>query len=440
MSWEDQGGEGSGPYKAALPHVAVAAVLLAVLSSGCVTMTAESDPPGASMYMRDRYIGKTPFTQTVRVDIAATVYVVLPGHDRSECPVLPEGAAGLSTVFTSAPEGAIFYKDGVRIGTMPCYDSGRVARVYRAVWPPEVLAKAGYPKENHSPNAEKPAVAEPLPVAAKPTTPSPLTGSQAWAVVVGISDYQFSADGGLAKLAFADKDATDFAKALAACGWSADNVHLLTNDKATKQNVTYALETWLRRVKPGDTVILFWAGHGWPDPEDPTMAYFACYDSKPSDPSSCWRMDRVRASLEERKAGNVLVIADTCHSGKMIRSGDPRGISVVPALDAMEKKNDIPPGWVFIVSADSDRKAYEDKAWANGALTHVLLEGLRDGKADGYKSAGAKDGKVTLGELRAYITDRMAEESLKLLGARLTPLFFTTSGNPDIWNLTLQAK
>lgn len=259
-----------------------------------------------------------------------------------------------------------------------------------------------------------------------------------WAVVIGMSKYQFAEQGALEPLAFADKDAKDFAETLKAQGWSPDHVQVLTNEQATKQNVTYALETWLRRAGPEDIIVLFWAGHGWPDPEDPSLAYFACYDSKPSDPSSCWRMDRVRQILEERKARNVVVIADTCHAGKVIRSGDARAISVVPALDAMEKKKDIPNGWVFIVSADPDRKAYEDKAWSNGALTHVLLEGMRDGKADGYKSAGAKDGTVTLGELRVYITDRMAEESLNLLGARLTPLFFTTSGNPEIWNLSLK--
>lgn len=260
-----------------------------------------------------------------------------------------------------------------------------------------------------------------------------------WAVIVGIAKYELSGQGVVTDLAFAERDAQDFSKALENLGWGSDHITLLTNEKATKRAIEKALETWLRRAGPNDQIVLFWSSHGWPDPQDPEKAYFACYESNPADPSSGFRMDRVRQTLEERGARNVIVIADTCHSGKVIRSSDSKGISVVPALEAMQKNEQVPKGWVFIASADPDRKAYEDKAWKNGALTHVLLEGL-SGKADGYKSAGAKDGVVTLGELRVYITDRMAEETLNIVGARLLPLFYTTSGDPEIWNLTLTVQ
>ena len=262
---------------------------------------------------------------------------------------------------------------------------------------------------------------------------------RAWTVVVGVSKYRSAGAGGLSNLSFADNDAKNFAATLQKFGWDADQIRLLVNNEATKRNIEYALETWLRRAGPDDLIVLFWSSHAWPDPEDPTRAYFACYDSKPSDPSSGWRMDRVRQILEERGARNVVVIADTCHAGKIIRAGDPKAIGVVPALEAMKEKQDIPKGWVFIASADPDRKAYEDKAWSNGALTHCLLEGL-GGNADGYQSLGPKDGTVTLGELRGYVKDRMAEESLNILGARLVPLFYTTSGDPEIWNLTLRPR
>lgn len=263
---------------------------------------------------------------------------------------------------------------------------------------------------------------------------------QRWAVVIGVSQYRFAGQGGLGRLAFADKDAKDFANILKTQGWGQDNIRLLTNEKATKRKIEYALETWLQRAGADDLIVLFWSAHGWPDASDVEKAYFACYDSKPSDPSSGFRMDQVRRMLSERKARNVIVIADTCHSGKVIRAGDPKRIAVRPALEAMKRKKQIPKGWIFIASAEPDRKAYEDKAWNNGALTHVLLEGMRDNKADGYQSVGAKDGIVTLGELRAYISDRMREESLNIIGARLDPLFYTTSGDPKIWNLTLKVK
>lgn len=260
--------------------------------------------------------------------------------------------------------------------------------------------------------------------------------SQRWAVVVGISQYRFSGPGGFENLDFADNDAKDFYKKLLELGWEEDHISLLVDEQATKRGIEYALESWLRRSGRDDLVLIFWATHGWPDPEDSEKAYFATYDSRPSDLSSGLRMDRVRQSIQERRAKNVVFIADTCHSGKVIRSDDPRAISVVPALEAMQNTKTIPRGWVFITSADSDRKAYEDKAWNNGALTQVLIEGL-DGGADGYQSVGRQDGTVSLGELRAYISTRMAEESIRVLGARLEPLFYTTSGDPGIWEINL---
>lgn len=248
----------------------------------------------------------------------------------------------------------------------------------------------------------------------------------AWAVVVGVAEYQYAQDGVMGNLVFAQKDADDFYSVLQNQGWAKDHIYKLTNEKANKRNIEYAMETWLRKAKPEDMIIVFWSSHAWPDPGDSTKAYFACYDSKPSDPSSGWRMDRVLQILEERNVKNVVMIADTCHAGKIIRAGDPKAIGVIPALEKMNTDRTIPNGWIFIASADSDRKAYEDKAWSNGALTHVLIEGI-SGQADGYQSLGPKDGSITIGELRGYVTDRMSEESLNILGARLTPLFYTTS-------------
>ncbi len=257
-----------------------------------------------------------------------------------------------------------------------------------------------------------------------------------WAVIVGVSRYKFGGAGGFGALEFADKDAADFHRLLQRLGWDQDHIKLLIDEGATKRKVEYALETWLRRAAPDDTVVIFWSSHGWPDPDNPEKAFFACFDSRPSDPSSGLRMDRVRDMVSEREARNVLFIADTCHSGKVIRSGTGRGIGIVPALEAMERAHSVPRGWIFVASADPDRAAYEDKAWQNGALTHVLLSGM-EGAADGYQSAGLNDGRITMGELREFIKDRMAEETLQILGARIEPLFFTTSGDPKIWEMTL---
>jgi Caspase domain len=257
-----------------------------------------------------------------------------------------------------------------------------------------------------------------------------------WAVIIGISEYQYSGQNGLTNLIFADDDAKVFARTLRNLGWSESHIKLLTNEEATQRNIMIALESWLSKAGPNDQIVLFWAGHGYPDPEDPEKVYFACYDTDINIPSTGYRMDNVRRSLEEKKVRNVIVLADTCHAGKLITRGDGnRSISIVPNI----KQQNVPKGWVFMVGADTDRQAIEHSSWSNGAFTHSLIKGL-SGKADGFQSAGAKDGVVSMGELKAYMNAAMPDETQKVLGVAKRPVITTSTGDPDIWNLTLQVK
>ena len=263
--------------------------------------------------------------------------------------------------------------------------------------------------------------------------------NQAFAVVVGISEYSNIGQGGLDNLIYADNDARVFANALKKQGWSADHIKLLTNKQATQRNITIALESWLTKAGPKDLVVLFWSGHGFPDPEDPEKVYFACYDTDIRIPATGYRMDQVHRILRERRCRNVVVMADTCHAGKLITRGDEKGVSIRPFVEKIKRKNNIPKGWIFMVGADVDRKAIEHSSWSHGAFTHCLLEAL-SGKADGYESVGLLDGIVTMGELRSYMNSVMPEKTQQILGVAKRPIITTSTGDPDIWNLTLQRK
>ena len=259
-----------------------------------------------------------------------------------------------------------------------------------------------------------------------------------YAVVIGISKHKHHADDGLRDLIFSDDDAETFAATLRELGWQDSHIKLLLNEEATQRNIMIALESWLTKTGPNDLIILFWSGHAFPDPEDPEKVYLACYDTKISVPPTGYRMDKVHAALKERRARNVVVLADTCHAGKLITRGK-KGISIVPHINKMHKQQSIPKGWIFMVGADSDRLAVENSSWSNGAFTYCLVQGL-SGKADGFESVGSKDGIVTMGGLRAYLNTSMPDETQKVSGVAKRPVITTSTGNPDIWNLTLQRQ
>lgn len=279
----------------------------------------------------------------------------------------------------------------------------------------------------------------PIPQPAAITAPPPINSARqnSWAVIIGISKYQHSGPNGLSNLIFADDDAKAFARCLFNLKWPESHIKLLVNEEATERNIRLALESWLTKAGPDDQIVLFWAGHGYADPEDPEKVYLAAYDTNIAIPATGYRMDRVRSAIEEIGAKNVLLFADTCHAGKLITRGE-RGISILPQIDEMHRQQKIPKGWVFMVGADTDRQAIEHTSWSNGAFTHSLIKGL-GGEADGFLSSGHQDGIVTMGELKSYMDTAMPDETQKVLGVAKRPVITTSTGDPDIWNLTLTA-
>jgi hypothetical protein len=105
----------------------------------------------------------------------------------------------------------------------------------------------------------------------------------------------------------------------------------------------------------------------------------------------------------------------------------------------MRREQSVPTGWIFMVGADSDRLAIENSSWTNGAFTHCLVEAL-SGKADGFESVGPRDGTVTMRELRAYLDSVMPDETQRVLGVAKRPVITTSTGDPNIWNLSLERK
>lgn len=258
---------------------------------------------------------------------------------------------------------------------------------------------------------------------------------EGWAVLVGISTYKHAGKAGLTNLIYADKDAQDFHDLLIELGWSSSRIKLLTNEEALETEIRVAIRDWLRKAREHEPVVLYWSGHGMIDPEDPTRVYMVCHDTDPAKPSSGYRMNDIRDHLEELNARNVVVIADTCHAGKLItRSDGTKAVGNVMHENLQELPP--PPGWVFMVGADADRLALEGRTWSNGAFTHVLLKGLK-GQADGVLSGGEKDGIVTMHELRLYMSETMPVETEKVLGVARHPRIVTNTGDAAIWDLTL---
>lgn len=258
--------------------------------------------------------------------------------------------------------------------------------------------------------------------------------SRCWAVIIGVSKYKYANGKDLTNLNYADNDALKFKDSLLKLGWEKDHIKCLTDKSATKKNIEEALSGWLTHAGSKDLIVLFWSGHGYPDPGDMRKVYFACYDTIISKPYTGWRMDKVVEALKERNARNVVIIADSCHAGKLATKGNEKGIAVRPFIEQLKKDKAVSPGWIYFTSSAPDRKAIEDETWKNGILSHCIITGL-SGKADLNRN-----GSVSMRELKNFLEAAMPDETYRILGAARHPVILADSSDESIWNLTLEAK
>jgi WD40 repeat protein len=236
-----------------------------------------------------------------------------------------------------------------------------------------------------------------LPVASTPTV-------SLYALVVGVAKFK---DPKINPLSWAAKDARDFAAALKQQSrlYRKVEVKLLTGEEADSGAILDGLAWLERQAAPGDTGVVFLAGHGVTDAGGDY--YYVPYNAKleevagvplPTRGSSVPGSEIGRAL--KQLAGNALFFFDTSHSGQ------GTGTTFRGATDYNKLINEIAGSANAIVLASSAgaEVSQERDEWQQGAFTKALLEGLA-----GAAGIHPKDGIVTIDELNRYVKERVKE-------------------------------
>jgi hypothetical protein len=89
-------------------------------------------------------------------------------------------------------------------------------------------------------------------------------------------------------------------------------------EDASRDDVLLALERYRRELGANDNLLIYYAGHGWLD-EDADEGYWLPVDASP-DSSINWIPNAtLTSSFKAIRAKHVLVVADSCYSGKLTR-------------------------------------------------------------------------------------------------------------------------
>ena len=221
-----------------------------------------------------------------------------------------------------------------------------------------------------------------------------------WAVVIGISDY---ASDDIPDLDYAKIDAEsvhEFLTSSAAGPFEEDHVLFLADEEATGAAMREALFVFLQQADWNDLVVIYYAGHGAPDPSRPDNLYLLPHDADINSLAATgFPMWDVKTALRRQiSAERVIVIADACHSAGTA-DGDVVGGSDGNAVNGAFGQLFTPSRRLMMTAADTNEFSLEDERWGgHGVFTHFLLEGLR-GQGDGNG-----DGIVTFSEVFDFVS------------------------------------
>jgi hypothetical protein len=219
-----------------------------------------------------------------------------------------------------------------------------------------------------------------------------------WAVVIGVGQYEAE---NIPDLDFAPADARavrDFLQSDAAGPF--DEVLYLENEQATGAAMREALFVFLQQADWDDLVVIYYAGHGAPDPGRPDNLYLLPTDTDlDALAATGFPMWDVKTALRRQIAAErVIVIADACHSAGTA-DGETVGGSDSNEIAGGFQQLFSPSRRLMMTAADTNEFSLEDARWGgHGVFTHFLLDGLR--------GAGDLDanGIVTFTELFQHVS------------------------------------
>lgn len=90
---------------------------------------------------------------------------------------------------------------------------------------------------------------------------------------------------------------------------------------ATRADILRAINDFRRQLGPRDNLLIYYAGHGWLD-KAADQGYWLPVDATEQDPTNWISNGSITDSLRAMAAKHVLVIADSCYSGKLTRGVD----------------------------------------------------------------------------------------------------------------------
>jgi len=240
------------------------------------------------------------------------------------------------------------------------------------------------------------------------------------AVIIGNKNYSHSGFG-VPDVDFALRDATTMKKyAISLLGFLPENIiYVQDATKArlekifgTRENPKGQLYNWLKPSK--SDIFIYYTGHGAPDLKD-RCAYLMPIDADPDYISTTgYSLNEFYNNLVKLPARKITVVLDACFSG-----ASPKGFLLKNVSPGMLKQVNSVRGiknTVIFTSAAQSQVSCWYPAKKHSLFTYYFLYGL-NGEADKNR-----DKKITVGELKTYLQEKVPYWARRLAGKEQTPV------------------
>ena len=282
-----------------------------------------------------------------------------------------------------------------------------------------------------------------------------------YALVVGVGKFR----NGIQGLQYANKDAYDFYAYLvdpAGGNFRRENVILLRDEYATRENAKRGLDAIRQRAEADDFVLLFFSSHGTP-PDKFGGVHLVTHDSDVRPREKIWETSVtegiLREFVQEVRAKRMVVVLDACYSngaysqvaGFLPPGGKSLGVDAAEegygrsrrdmanrlfgAKDLIVEDEPSPPrqqafqpgawGKVLISASDAGERSWESDTLRNSVFTRYFIDGLR-------QNGGAVQNAFE------YAKTRVPAQVKQEKGADISQTPQITANRRD-WNMTLAA-
>jgi hypothetical protein len=244
------------------------------------------------------------------------------------------------------------------------------------------------------------------------TLPEPGSGSNLYVIAAGISHYSDNSLSAGVRFAAADADlvAARFKEQEGKGLYRRVNAVALRDSKATLRSIEAEVAQAAKSVQPGDTFILYLAGHGVAaDGEYYFIPWEAEYTNQKDLLAKSLNREKIQALLKQILTNKSVLILDTCGAGAFLESR-----ATASSEKAAIERVALMSGRAVLAASNSDEMAM-DGYQNHGVFTYALLEGLQ--KAD-----GTAQGEILISRLAEYVQGRVPLLTLERWKYRQAPL------------------